>query len=385
MSMDFSFNTVSEAVRRTALWKSAHRDLWSALTWGVVGCAFLLQLLTMGGILWSRLSFGSSFNPTLYSEFEAKNAETSIQETYKIETGELSLENTRAVEKDHVSRAIEQAGEEMENARLRWNENDLVRREAEKKAMVMIEQADVFAKNQSWDLAIEQLQRAIHMAPDFLPAIRKLALVYEERHDYPKARFQWEKAGGIALPQSAEMKEIQEHLDRLSTLAEVKRTPDTPVTSLRLEAPVAAQMNELKIKEVTMKQVPLEDLYDFRLNVSISLTSSGSEPMMDPNQTKIEVIFFDKSYTAKGTLVPIKMGGVVKAPEKAWETGTVLLLSVKYGAPAGYLRKKRLAYGDGYDFCGFITRVYYRGKLQDYYVQPKEVLENQVRLDLLSN
>ncbi len=356
------------------------RDRLSLVTAICLVLAFLVQFVGIAGIFWSRVYFGDHFDPSVYQTFEEKRSDDSVSKVFRQKEAEAARRAAESPMQDSVSETVDRATQEMDQTRARRNEVSIIKREAEKRADAFLRQAQGSMDHDLSETAMEQIQSALRLVPDYLPAIRKLADYYEARHDYAQARFQWERAAVIAQPQTPEMEEIQRDLDRLTALSAEVKGESHPASNFHVEAPAAPPnpgrigTNELSVKAATRTDLPLQDLYDLCFNLRLSLASRGEEASMDYNDTRVEIVFYDQSRTAGGMLIPLKVLSTIVKPKQNWTTGTEQVLSVKYSVPKGYFRKKEQSFGNAYSFCGYIVNAYYRGKLLDAYAYPSEVL-----------
>lgn len=365
------------------LWKTALTDWLTALALTLLGAALLVQAAAIGGVFWSRARFGSHFDPKIYTVFAAEKSNASVLDTFGWDKAMLARRQNDAPVHDEVTVAMDKAGREMDQARLQQDKLTDARKEAEKKAALWLGLADTAIKNRRPDVACERIQGALDAAPDYMPAIRKLALLHEQQRDFAQAAFQWQKASGIAPPDSPEMREIHENLARVSLLRteadgnrESVQLPDTKARAPDPDpVPGVATPNTAFLTRVTRTDFPLENAHDLIFHLQIGLGSHGAEPAMDIQRTRVEVDFFDQSTSAGGKLIPIKVKSTVLQPRQAWSTGNEQILTLKYTLPRGYLREKARAFGDSYAFCGFVVRVYYRGQLRDIRAQPAEILQ----------
>jgi hypothetical protein len=201
--------------------------------------------------------------------------------------------------------------------------------------------------------------------------MKTLATRYEERGQFEQARFQLEKIVGIAPPDSADARDAQTRIQQLAL--KVKESPGTDVKPIA--AIPAAVANAISLVKVDRIELPSDDRYDLRFNLRITLGSRGSTPTVDVEQAKVEVTFYDRSFSAAGTLVPLKVLATTLQPKPVWTTGTQQTLALEYKVPKGYLKKRGTVFGKNYDFCGYVVRVFYRQEMQDSIAEPHDPLD----------
>lgn len=364
------------SVHGTPFWKLAVRDHTTFSTFSLLIIAVAIQLLAIAGIFWSRAKFGHNFDPKIYSDFLEEGSSKSVADTFQIEETRRSRQSAAAALNDpSANEQLKRAKDELDQGRVRQIELDLVRQETQKRTENMLQQADVLWKKAQYDQAIAQLQAALQLNPEHLPAIMKMAVYQEERRDYAQARFQWEKASGMAQPQSAEMEEITQNLNRVSKLSSIsKANQESPSpTNLRLlppQIPGIPKYNTLSLASVTRSDLPLDDLYDLRFILKISLGSKGTESYTDISQVKVDVTFYDESTDGPGIPQTHRVLSSALHPKQMWLAGAEQVLLLNYSVPLGYFQKKAIRLGKNYKFCGYVVHVYYRGQLQDTLTEP---------------
>lgn len=363
----------------TPFWKLVLSDGVSFGTFLLLASAIFLQSLAILGVVWSRVHFGCSFDPIVFSAFEEKKSDASVSRALGLQEAK-ALQNISVIsENDPASLAMDKADQEIDQARIRQAELDFVKKESDKKAEQALRQAEISLKNHSPELAISQLQAALQYAPEYLPVIKKLAFCLELQHAFESARFQWEKASGLLPPQSTELAEVQQNIARLAKLANESRTAveTAPITTLRVTSPSYLSDNSadsIRVIQITRNDLPLEDLYDLRFNLRITLSSHGKGPSIDLNQVKVEVSFYDAITSANGSLDPKKILSTNIQPKQLWSIGTEQVLLVNYSVPRGFFRKQAKKFGSSYGFCGYQVRAFYRGQLQNSFSEPVHVI-----------
>ncbi len=360
-------------------------DRWNLITAILLVAAVFIQGLSIAGVFWSRAHFGHHFDPAVFSIYEEKKSDDSVNTVFRSRDAEEARRGSAIPLQDAISETMERAMLELDQSRARRKEVSIVEREAEKRADVFLRQAQHSMDRGLAETALDQIQSALHLAPDYVPAIGKLAQFYEGRKDYAQAKFQWERAAVVAQAGTPEMKEIQQNLDRLMTLRTDGKGNARPGPVFHVETPPAPAPNpdrigpnRVLVASVTRSDVNAPDLYDLCFNLKLAMGSRGQEGWMYHSDTRIEVVFYDQSRTAAGTLIPIKVLSTILKPKQNWKTTTDQILSVKYSVPRGYFRKKASTLGNSYSFCGYVVNAYYRGHLEDSYAYPTDVLSRYV-------
>jgi tetratricopeptide (TPR) repeat protein len=336
-------------------WKVAQKDVLTLTTTILIVLVFFLQFFAIGVIFVTRICFGSHFDPIIYSEYQIEKSDTSMTEALRLKEARAARVAATSPTDDSITLSTEQALAEINQQTKKRSKDEIIHSEAEKTAERLTQEAEMYWKYKSYDDAIKHLQDALQSAPDYLPAIKKLAIYSEERKDLTQAHFQWEKAASIAEPGSIEMQEIQKNLDRLTSPTDGNKA--------------------ILFADIKRNDLPLEDLYDLRFNLQISLNTRGENSGIDPENTRVEVSFYDQSTSAAGIVIPIKVLSSVLKPKERKSAADEQTLSLNYSVPRGYFRKHMQTFGSSYAFCGYTLKVFYRGALKDSYAQPPNILE----------
>jgi tetratricopeptide (TPR) repeat protein len=344
----------------------------------LVGLALFIQFSAITAIFLSRTHFGSDFNPSVYSTFQRERSSEAVKDTFGISKAMAARLASKVSVQDDVSLAVQHANQELSLVKERQTKNQDLRRQAEKRADTIMQQAGTLWKKGSFQQAIDQLRVALQIAPDYLPPTRRLAEFYEQQFNFGQARFQWEKAASLADLQGSEIIEIQEHIARLTQLELSSKLSKNPSSSLLkgdslLGLAPTENSSLISLGGIKRTELPLNDTHDMRFKLEIVLSSSRKDPL-DITQTRVEITFYDQTTTASGDIVPVKVLTTTLQPKGTWNQGDDQILSLNYAVPFGYYRKKAETLGDSYKFCGYVVRAFYSGHLQETYCQPSHPL-----------
>ncbi len=374
---------VAAGESRAAMWKGSSLDALGLFALLAVVLVAGVEVLAIVGVFWSRIHFGDRFDPVVFSEFETVRSTDSVNKTFGLKEAEAARRMARVVPRDQVTLAMERAGQELDQTRSRSAEADLLHDEAERDAVKLLAEAEAALAAAHRESAKELLQRALQKAPWHLPSVRCLGNLLEQEKNPGQARFYWEKLASMVPAQGAEQAEIQSNLNRLAGVeTEIKKIPPSS-GGIAGPEPVAVSAtasagNSISLVAVRRQELPLQDLYDLRFNLQIVLGSAGTESSMDIAETKVEVVFFDQVRSAEGVTQPTKVLAFPLQPKAAWPTGAEQTLSLNYSVPYGYFRRRSASSGGSCLFCGYVVRVFYRGKFQAAQAQPPEILEKYV-------
>lgn len=326
------------------------KDQLTTITVALMSAAVLLQLIALGTIFITRLVFGSHFNQDVYSKYQGEKADSSMKDTLRLREAEKARDAAKTMAPDSVTIETEKALGEVDQIKTRQHEDDVLREENEKKAKLMVYEAGIHWKYEQYDLAFLQLQAALKIVPDYIPAIVKLAEYWELSKDLGQAQFQLQRAASLAKPDSSEMKEILSNLDRVTRLIGTKKT-------------------SLFASEPARTDLPLGNEYDLRFNLDVKLNTRIGDNQLDVNHLLVEVTFWDQSITSDGVIIPIKAA----IPER-YKPKDDATLTLYYPIPHGYFRKKMQEYGQTYGFCGYTIKVFYHGIFRESYSCPESIL-----------
>ena len=339
-------------------------DWLSSLTWIGIGLLVFLHLICFAAIAISRMYYGESFNPILFAQFiEARKgdvwnpfqpapegpgapppAPAPVQTATLLSSQTNQVAGSSAAANDWMQLSEEER--QLVRARkIQLAQNTM--RDAERK-WLLGQQRD----------ALDSLHKVLDEIPDYVPLVSLMAGFYQETGDLSKASFFWEKVKLLSDANSQEWQAAKEHLAKLQIQEQRSKS------SGEARAPVGA--GKLRVVRVSEKRPgSQEDLYDLLINLEITLSANLSEPTVDAQQTRIEILFFDQYRSASGVLLLVRtLSQSIRSPA-SWSSRENESLSVTYSVPRGYWRNRLKAYGKSYDFCGYVVRVYYRGEFQD--------------------
>lgn len=342
----------------------------------LAGVILVIQVIAVVSVFWSRIAFGARFDPVVFSEFETVRSTESVNETLGLRRAEEARREARHPVRDDVTLAMEKAERERAHARLRDQETDSLRGEAEREAVSLAQRGEGLLLAGLRSQAIEAFEAALKRLPGHLPALRRLASLYEQQGQASQARFLWEKAGSVSGLDVAATSEVQANLKRLAGVDDaIRRAGEKPVAAGPLLrppeiAPGPAAGPRLRIVGITRTDLPLEDLYDLRFHLEFILDSEGFVGPIEIGQVRIEVVFFDQVRGNGGVPRPVRVLPFQIRPRREWVAGEKQTLSLNYSVPRGYFRSKTMRYGTGYSYYGIVATLFFRGEIQDRMPDP---------------
>lgn len=338
------------------------RDWLASVTWIGIGLLVFVHLACFAAVVFSRIYYGETFNPIVFAQFvEAKKsgvwnplqpaAVASTPVTPPSPSPTLMTPDSGTVSSTPSSASTnnwmvltEEERQLVRERKIQMVQNTM--REAEKKWLLGQQK-----------MALDSLHQVLNDLPDYPPLVRMIAEFYQESGDLSKAGFFWEKVKILTDEESSDWKVA---VEKMAQIEDLQRKAETPAAARR---PLGA--GNLRIVKVDEKRLPLEDLYDLKFTLEITLSAALREPLVDYQQTKVEILFFDQYNSATGVVLPVRTTSSTIRPNRSWSSRENETLAVTYSVPRGYWRKKLKAYGKSYDFCGYVVRVYYKGVFQD--------------------
>ena len=343
-------------------------DWLASLTWIGIGLLVFVHVACFAAIVFSRIYYGEVFNPIVFAEFvEAKKsgfwnplaaaAAVPPPVTPPSAPGIAKAPVTLISQENGVASQTPSNSSTNDWMVLTEEERQLVRDRKVQMVQNMMREAE-----RKWLLgqqggAFELLHQAMSEVPDYIPLVRMVAEYYKESGDFSKSSFFWEKVKLLSESQSPEWKASSEQL------AQIEQLQRKAMPSERAHRAVGA--GRLRIVKVDEKPAALEDLYDQKFTLEIVLSANLTEPLVDAQQTKVEILFFDQYHSESGVILPKRTASTLIRPSQSWASREQETLSVTYSVPRGYWRKNLKMYGKSYDFCGYVVRVYYKGEFQD--------------------
>jgi tetratricopeptide (TPR) repeat protein len=312
-------------------------------------------------VVFSRIYYGEFFNPVVFAEFvEAKKygAWNPLQPSPEMASTMAPTRPVTLLSSEMNQTKVVQA----EISTNEWMVLSEEERQLVRTRKIQLAQNTMRDAEKKWLLgqrkdALESLYRVLDELPDYIPLVMQMAEFYQESGDLSKAEFFWEKVKLLSDEKSQEWRVAKEHL------AQFQQQRAAETTETKHLAVGAGKLRVVRVEEKHPSS--LEDLYDLHFNLEITLSANLTEPLVDSQQTRVEILFFDQYETSSGVFLPIRTISTSIRPARSWSSRENETIAVTYSVPRGYWRKKLKTYGKSYDFCGYVVRVYYRGEFQD--------------------
>ena len=246
-------------------WKLARRD---TLTFGslfLLAVVCLGQILAIGMIFWSRIHFGSHFDPQIYTDFQTIKSNQSVTTTLHLEEAQRARKLAHAPVHDQVL-MLERAREELEQPCARQNENRSLRgrwktsptldatfRGIMEKGRVRRSHPPLANSHRKRDGISPRHQNTRQPVP------RNAEILSKPASSGKKFR-------GIAPPDSSDMKDALDHLQRLT---QNRRLPIKRPKGQPFQRPPFSFRLSMSNKRIC----PCRIFYDLRFNLRFTLGS----------------------------------------------------------------------------------------------------------------
>jgi hypothetical protein len=246
------------------------------------------------------------------------------------------------------------------------------------KSREMLNEAQQEIRMMNYVQADNMLERVTMMAPDFVPAYRERALLYEKRGMLAQAGGQWEKimklsAGTPLYEQAAAERQ------RVARLEVMRRTVSDPVRERNTATSARKLAKRLRITSVERERFQANEEFDEMRLVRVTLRPRNNEGAIASDQVEVVVTFYDR-VIGSNRIVPTRAlvpeDGVMVSG--AWPAGEARTVTAAYILKKGFRADEKRELGETRDYEGFRVMVYYRGELQDENAVPRSLSEQPV-------
>jgi hypothetical protein len=244
----------------------------------------------------------------------------------------------------------------------------------QEKAREMLVDAQAEIQRMNYFQADNVLERIQMMTPDFVPAFRERAVLFEQRGMLKQAGEQWQKvmnltAGTPLYEQAAAERQ------RIARLEVTRKTVEGP-TAPREDTSARRLGKRIRIASVERERFRANEEYDEMRLIRITLRPRNNERNINPDQVVVTATFFDRvigtdRIVPTGALVP--EDGLHISGE--WAPGEARTVSAAYIVGKNFRAEEQQLLGERRDYEGYWVRVYYRGVLQDESAMPARILE----------
>ena len=242
-------------------------------------------------------------------------------------------------------------------------------------AKEMIEDAKVQISLNNLVPADNILHRAQLLAPDYVPAWRERARLFEKRGMYKQAEAQWQRIAELTRGTPAHDTAVaeQKRLARLATLA--VPGSETPVAEPQAPAEEAQLDRRIRIVSVDPERFREADEYDEMRTVRITLRPRTVEGPIRTDQLRVVVEFFDRVQGSR-RIVPtralvqddgLEITGV-------WPAGEARTVTAAYVVPKGFRAREYAEIKERRSYEGYRVSIYYQDQLQDQDARPRRLL-----------
>lgn len=241
------------------------------------------------------------------------------------------------------------------------------------KAMDMVVDARLEISRMNYRQADNILERAQMLAPEFAPAWRERANLYEKRGMLREAGEQWQRVMTLTAG-TPQYKDAAEQRQRVARLESRQAEVNAP---LRARETASAQRlaHRIRITSVERERFQANEEFDEMRLIRITLRPRNNEGAISSDQVLVVVNFYDR---LEGTerlvltraLVPVE-GIRVDGP---WSAGETKSVTAAYILKKGFREREEADLGEKRTYEGYRVSVYYRGELQDESAMPRRIL-----------
>ncbi len=240
-------------------------------------------------------------------------------------------------------------------------------------AVSLVKDALQQIKQKNYMDADNMLHRAQLLSPDYLPAWRERAKLFEERQMFREAAGQWSSIAEIAVD-AAGKDDARAQVDRLRGLEQAEASTEAPERGISEE--VEGGEKKIRILSVERGKFNQTEEYQEMRVLRISLRPRAEEGDIVSSRVRVEVEFFDQVKSSM-RVVPtranvVKDGLVVQGD---WPAGEARTLTAAYVVPHGFREKEFSQSGEHREFHGYRVSLYYRNKLQERYAKPNRLMD----------
>jgi len=242
------------------------------------------------------------------------------------------------------------------------------------KAREMLVEAQKEINGMNYFQADNILDRIQMMSPEFVPAWRERAALFEKRGMLKQAGEQWQKVmtltSGTPLYEQAAAER-----QRIARTELTQKTVSGPVRS-RIANPSQRLERRIRILSVERERFQANEEYDEMRLIRITLRPRNNEREIDADDVDVVVAFYDR-VVGTPRIVPtralVPTDGLRITGE--WGDGEARSISAAYILKKGYRAEEESTIGEKRDYEGYRVMVYYRGVLQDQNAMPSKLLE----------
>ncbi len=242
------------------------------------------------------------------------------------------------------------------------------------KSREMLAEAQREIERMNYFQADNLLDRITMMSPDFIPAYRERAVLFEKRGMLKQAGEQWQRvmkltAGSPLYEQAAAERQRIARLEMTQKTVSGPELTRTSTTSQRLE-------KRIRIVSVERERFRANEEYDEMRLIRITLRPRNNEREVNADQVQLVVVFYDRVIGAD-RVVPTR----ALVPEDSlritgsWAAGEARSVSAAYIVGKGFREQEEQMLGEKREYEGYRVMIYYQGKLQDESAMPARILD----------
>jgi Inner membrane component of T3SS, cytoplasmic domain len=218
------------------------------------------------------------------------------------------------------------------------------------------------------------LERIQMMAPDFVPAWRERALLFEKRGMLKQAGDQWQEVMTLSMGTPL-YKEAAAERQRIARLEITQKTAAKP--KLARETTSTQRLEKrIRITGIERERFQANGEFDEMRLLRITLRPRNNEGEVDSDELLVQVAFYDRivgteKIVPTRALVPqdgVRISG-------SWDAGEARSVTAAYILKKGFRAEEHANIGEKRDYEGYRVMVYYKGELQDESAMPGRILQ----------
>jgi len=218
------------------------------------------------------------------------------------------------------------------------------------------------------------LERVTMLAPDFVPALRERALLFEKRGMLKQAGEQWQAIMRLSSGTPYYAKAAEER-QRIAQLEAAKNNINTPIRARESSSSAPAMERRIRIVSVDRERFQANNEFDEMRLVRITLRPRNNEGAVASDQVQVVVTFFDR---VDGSERLVRTRALVPEEpirlEGPWSAGESRNITAAYMLKNGFRDEEFRLLGEKRVYEGHVVAVYYRGVLQDASALPQRLL-----------
>ncbi len=218
------------------------------------------------------------------------------------------------------------------------------------------------------------LERIQMMAPNFVPAWRERAILFEKRGMLKQAGDQWQQVMSLSMGTPL-YNEAAAERQRIARLEATQKTVKAPSRSRESDTPRRLE-KRIRITSIERERFQANGEFDEMRLLRITVRPRNTEGPVDSDKLMVVVAFYDRVVGTE-RIVPtralVPQDGVRVTGD--WPAGEARSVTAAYILKKGFRAEENATLGEKRDYEGYRVMVYYKGVLQDENAMPNRILQ----------